>query len=221
MIALMLLAAVTAQDRLDAGDPNGALSLLRQQVAVDASDYYNRAYAAHSAGRSAEAIADYLRAERLGGQDEQLRFNLLLALQARQVRTQDVSPPWPLDLPWPLPARLPLEWLGLLALVLGGLACRRRLQGEAAGRLATSSLVICLLAATAQLSLAGDQRAVATHSQAVVMEPGAGAKSLAQIESGQVVRVLAQEGPWLNVEIAGGLVGWAQSDGMIHIGEAE
>jgi hypothetical protein len=53
------------------------------------------------------------------------------------------------------------------------------------------------------------------------MEPGAGAKPLAQIESGQVVRVLAQEGPWVNVEIAGGLVGWAQSDGMIHIGEAE
>jgi len=221
LIVLMLFAAVTAQDRMDAGDPNGALSLLRQQAAVDASDYYNRAYVAHTAGRPAEAIADYLRAERLGGDDEQLRFNLLLALQARQVRTHDVAPPWPLDLPWPLPARLPLEWLGLLALVLGGLACRRRMQGASGGGLSASTLIVCLLAAGAQLSLAGDQRAVATQSQAMVMEPGAGAKSLAQIETGQVVRVIDRQGPWAKIEIAGGLVGWAQSERMIAILEDE
>ncbi|MBM65978.1 MAG: hypothetical protein CMH55_07085 [Myxococcales bacterium] len=218
MIVFLLLSTVTAQDRLDAGDPKGAWVLLQQQEATDAADYYNRAFVAHAAGRWPDAVVNYLRAERLGGDDESLRFNLFLAGQGREKRA-DVAPPWPLHLPPPLPTRLPLEWLGLFAFVLGLIACRRRLQHRSSLGLALAAFALCAVSAAAQLSLAGDQRAVATQPQALMMEPKSKAKSLAKVETSQIVRVLDRDAEWAKIEVAGALVGWIQAEGLIDVVE--
>ncbi|HBU47277.1 MAG: SH3 domain-containing protein [Myxococcota bacterium] len=216
MMLLLLLAAVTAQDRLDAGDPNGAWVIVQQQQATDAVDYYNRGYVAHAAGETADAVLNYLRAERLGGPDEILRFNLLLSGAQRPIEV-DAAPPWPLDLPAPLPSGLPLEWLGFIALVMGVLALRRRLQGGNSIRFALTALALCGLSALAQLSLASDRRAVATQPQVLRMTPVSQGESLAQLERGQIVRVLSRQGDWIEVAQGDGLVGWAKSDGIIDV----
>ena len=213
---LLVLGAVSAQDRLDAGDPNGAYALLQQEPAVDAADFYNRAYAAHAAGQGPDAIVNYLRAERLGGEDESLRFNLFLANASRSAK-RNVAPPWPLDLPSPLPARLPLEWLGFFAFVIGGFALRRRFHGQPAYRLAITALVLCGLSAAAQLSLAADRRAVATQPQALRVEPDADAESLATLERGQVLGVIDRNGPWVHVMQGDGFAGWVEADSLLHV----
>lgn len=218
MILLLLLGAVTAQDRLEAGDPNGAWVVLHQNEAKDTSDYYNRAYAAHAAGRWPDAIVNYLRAERLGGDDESLRFNLFLAGEGR-TKKADVAPPWPLHLPSPLPTRLPLEWLGFIALVLGALACRQRLRNGPSLGLAFAALALCAVSAAAQLALAADQRAVATQPQALVMEPDRKAESLAKVETSQVVWVLDRKAEWAKIEMGGAMVGWVQAEGLINVVE--
>lgn len=221
MKLVLFLALVSPQQRFDAGDPAGALSLLQQQQARRAADHYNRGLAAHGAGKTPEAILGYLRAQRLGGDEETLRFNLLLAKQDRGASVVDATPPWPMDLPPPLPQRLPLHWMAFLALFLAAFALRRRVLGLPSTRTACLALGLVVIAAAAHVALAGDRRAVATASQSLSVEPKDKAEELSRLTPGQIVWVEQRRDRWWQVSLPGGLTGWTPAAGLEALVEEE
>ena len=209
LMAVLIAAPLTPADRIAAGDPHGALSLLTAEPGAPASAI---AYAAHAAGQLPQAISAYLRAQRAQPESLELRLNLGLARAARSGEFRDAPEPWPLSgLPWSW-----LMWLGWLS---ASLALLSRWLGRGLERGLWLVGVLCLLTlVAAEVTLALDSRAVAGHSGQLRVGPSDDEPVAGELAPGLIVTVEDSDGAWRLVRDGGQGVGWCRSDALLYHG---
>jgi hypothetical protein len=214
LLALLLAAPLTPADRFSAGDPAGALVLLREAGGAT-NTVYNRSLLLHADGRLPEAIVGYVQAGLEQPGSDVVRLNLLLALLAREPGVDDALAPLPLL------RELPLQSVVLLALVLAAVGFVRRRRGDAlatAARWGGSLLLLVLLARLAAGVL--DDRGVARSAVELRSKPVPSSEGLVALPAGNLLRPLAFTPGWVQVQTGSGLVGWIESSAWLGLKEA-
>lgn len=200
-----------------------------------AAVWFNLGNAQFKAGRTGQAIAAWLEAERLAPRDPGVRFNLAFA-RKRVTGTEAVPGPlWQRSLrsltlnEWTVLAACALwVWFLLLAVREFKPGLRPALRGyTVTAGLAAVLLAGCLGAAVAAQSRL--QTGVVVVSEAILRSgPLDEARTLHQLRDGTEVTVLDAKSvggagpsvPWLQVRDAAGRTGWAKADQFAVLGRS-
>jgi hypothetical protein len=212
IMAALLIASVSAEQRFEAGDPAAALQLLEQAPQpADPVWRYNRAISAHAAGALGVALRDYEWLTMRDSQDDAVRINRLLARLDRGT-ADDAEPPLGRL------ARLPIRSLLAIGLVCAVLAIGRRRRADALARwaryAATALSVVILLH---HLLLALDSRAVAGRESVLREQPGKASRAVLSVPEGNLLAVEASQGDWVQVRTGSGVRGFVRRSELLTL----
>lgn len=220
----------SANDKSLEGDFDAAVALYESVLSRtgDVADvYFNLGNAHAQAGRPVDAIISYERVLRIEPGHEDARHNLAVVRRQQLPQTEDASG----DVSaasalLPVAALAPPRRFGALLAAFGclifvGLALSRWTARRAGGRvlagLAFAGWLSAAVGLTAHAALDAERRIVVREQARLLEGPNSKFKKTIDLPRGTGLRVLAEDGVWLQGQTEAGVVGWVDGRRVARI----